>query len=361
MPCRAGWRSAAAMQFVLRAVLCGSAVATAQATAAGGGARVRTPASSPAPARSTPIQWAMAPVGNPTESDDVSVSYKSGSSKTGGTPFLKPNWGYDKWRNYPRWELIHKEIHHDGSRTRRISVVDYGSDQGFFSVSTAYAFPNAEVISVELGDAGGSGWSRGKMDVLWIQERKIRAYRVQPRVVICQTRLNVGHFADLLRSGVTHDYQYVLSVFHWFPMVTRAEFEKVLVTMLRNARTTFIELPPTGDHPNFKNQIGWHRFVRWYDGRTDVGQVIKDALHAQHVPGKVRLLGRVQWMGKGRYQPVEYPRGNISVEGPWARELYRVDVQQQTPPGGNCRAHHRIYGCRAETTPRPVRYSNCRQ
>eukprot|EP01062_Namystynia_karyoxenos_P068234 TRINITY_DN625_c0_g2_i2.p1 TRINITY_DN625_c0_g2~~TRINITY_DN625_c0_g2_i2.p1 ORF type:complete len:375 (+),score=70.22 TRINITY_DN625_c0_g2_i2:74-1126(+) len=336
---------------VLFAVLCSSAVAEARSTSS-----VNRSSSVAEPEIG---QWVKVG-GNPRDIANVSVSYKSGSSKTGGTPFLKPNWGYDQWRNYPRWELIHKEIQHDGDRTRPISVVDYGSDQGFFSVSTAYAFPQAEVISVELGDAGGSSWSRGSMDVLWIQEQKIRAYRIQPRVVICQTKLTVQHFADLLRSGVTHDYQYVLSVFHWLPMATRAEFEVVLVTMLRNARTTFIELPSMADHPNFKGQTGYKRFAKWYDGRDDIGQVIKDALRARHVSGTVRLLGRVQWTGKGRYQPVAYPRGSVSAGDPWARGLYRVDIPQEKPPAGDCRAHHRIYGCRTETAPRPVRYSNCR-
>eukprot|EP01062_Namystynia_karyoxenos_P068231 TRINITY_DN625_c0_g1_i1.p1 TRINITY_DN625_c0_g1~~TRINITY_DN625_c0_g1_i1.p1 ORF type:complete len:411 (+),score=107.23 TRINITY_DN625_c0_g1_i1:74-1234(+) len=275
----------------------------------------------------------------------------------GKTPFLQPEWGYNKKRNHARWAFIHKEIAMDGVGDRKLSLVDYGSDEGYFSISVAHAFPRSVVMGVELGGVGGSIWmKKGSMDVLQTQERKIREFGVQPRVVICQTGVAPKHFFALRKEGLRHDYQFVLSVFHWFSMPDRTSFEEVLVAMLGNARTTFIELPIVGDRgPRFAKQVGWANFLKWYDGRSDIGQVLRDSLRAQGVDGEVRLVGSVKWY------PADPKKGETKD---WMREVYRVDIPRRPEydqPGvpWDCDAHFRVYGCNETTSPQPVRYAKC--
>eukprot|EP00756_Hemistasia_phaeocysticola_P016041 Hpha_TRINITY_DN15451_c2_g3::TRINITY_DN15451_c2_g3_i2::g.174844::m.174844 len=266
------------------------------------------------------------------------------------TPFLK-SWGYNHKRNVPRWGFLHKEIAADGDVNRPFSLVDYGSDEGFFSISVAKAFPRSLVIGVEMGGVGGSIWvKQGQKDVLKVTEGKIREHGVQPRVVMCQTGVGPQHFSALANAGARHDYQFVLSVFHWFSMPDRTSFEEVLVTMLSNAKTTFIELPIVGDRgTRFSKQVGWDKFLRWYDGRSDIGEILRDSLKARGVEGTVKKIGGVKWY------PADPKRGETKD---WMRETYRVDVPSASGRW-DCEQHFKLYGCNRTTSPAPVRYSKC--
>ncbi|KAJ9447199.1 hypothetical protein DIPPA_35678 [Diplonema papillatum] len=230
------------------------------------------------------------------------------------------------------------------------SVVDYGADEGYFSISTAFAFPQATVIAVDMGGVGGSIWKKGDYDVLKIQETKIGDYGVAPRVVICQTAAKPDHFFALDKAGTGHDYQFVLSVFHWFTMEDRQSFEKVLVRLFRNAKTTFIELPIAGDYSErFMKQVGSQYFTKWYDGRSDIAQIIRDSLIAQGATGVVKKIGSVKWL------PGDKKKG----ERDWDREVFRVDLDEHAPLPFDCHAHFAIYGCAPETNPAKVAYSKC--
>jgi len=266
------------------------------------------------------------------------------------TPFLEA-WGYNHKRNKPRWGFLHREIAADGDVTRAFSLVDYGSDEGYFSISVAKAFPRSLVIGVEMGGVGGSIWKKaGTKDVLKVTEDKVREHKVQPRVVMCQTAVAPQHFTALSQAGAVHDYQFVLSVFHWFSMPDRKSFEEVLVTMLTNAKTTFIELPIVGDRgTRFSKQVGWDKFLRWYDGRSDIGAIISDSLKARGVEGAVKKIGGVKWY------PADPKRGETKD---WMRETYRVDVPSASGRW-DCEEHFKLYGCNRTTSPAPVRYSKC--
>eukprot|EP01065_Artemidia_motanka_P035690 TRINITY_DN43580_c0_g1_i1.p1 TRINITY_DN43580_c0_g1~~TRINITY_DN43580_c0_g1_i1.p1 ORF type:complete len:342 (+),score=103.23 TRINITY_DN43580_c0_g1_i1:60-1085(+) len=299
---------------------------------------------------SDPSPVTRAPVGSRVVSVPSRSADSHGQPKPVQTPFLEA-WGYNWKRNRARWAFLHKEIARDGSASRPFSLVDYGSDEGFFSVSVAKAFPRSVVVGVEMGGVGGSIWKKkGQLDVLKVTENKIREHGVQPRIVMCQTAVKPKHFYALRDAGARHDYQFVLSVFHWFSMPDRAAFEEVLVTMFGNARTTFIEMPIVGDRgPRFSKQVGWNNFLKWYDGRNEFGQVIEDSLNAQNVKGTVRKIGGVKWY------PADPKRGETED---WMRDVYRVDI----PDGSvewDCETHFRLYGCNRTTSPSPVRYSKC--
>ena len=224
------------------------------------------------------------------------------------------------------------------------------ADEGYFSISTSYAFQKANVIALDMGGFGGSIWKNSAThDVLTIQSSKIKEYGRGERVTICQTAAKPAHFDKLLEKTSGHDYQFVLSVFHWFEMPDRTSFEGVLVNLLMNAKTTFIELPIAGDFgPRFMKQVGSKNFVKWYDGRSDIKQIIIDSLKAKSVTGTVTKVGSVKWL------PGDKKKG----EKDWDRELFRVDMENSPSPY-SCETHFSVYGCAEVTKPNPVPYSKC--
>lgn len=252
---------------------------------------------------------------------------------------LEP-WGYNRDRNVPRGRAILSSIASDVEAGRfeatggSFSLVDYGSDQGYFSISISKIFPASQVMGIEMGGVGGEIWKKSNsQDVLVIQEGKIREHGVEKNMRICQTKVLPTSFFALKDQRLVSDYQLVLSVFHWFDLPTRAEFDRTISTLFLNARTTFIELPIIGDNSALiRKQVGWKNFVKWYDGRTDMTQIITEAAKSEGLTVRVTLVASVEWIK-------------------WQRETYRVDVlgapPEGVPPAINfgCEARRTIYGC----------------
>jgi hypothetical protein len=268
--------------------------------------------------------------------------YDSGRMKRRREEAYLPTWGYNADRNLARFKCIYMYINdltieHHGSFT----MVDYGADQGFFSISMAHAFPDAVVMAVEMGGVGGEIWKKkGQLDVLKIQENKMKEHKVT-NVVMCQTKVQPEQFFALKEKNIQHDFQLVLSIFHWFDLKTREEFEKTIVTLFHNARRTIIELPTIGDNGALiRKQVGYKNFAAWYDGRTDVGQIIRESGEAQGVKLSVELLCKNKWLE-------------------WTRDVYAVSIvddnSKQFTGKFDCDGHKEVYGC----TPRESKYTQC--
>lgn len=283
--------------------------------------------------------------------DEPKSSKNVGSNAHSGFQMLSP-WGYNKDRNVPRGKAILGSLNDDvengrfatNDRSEAIfTLVDYGSDQGYFSISVAKLFPKANVIGVEMGGVGGEIWKKAdSQDVLSIQEDKIQEHGVGRNMHICQTKVVPEQFFALKDKNLVSDYQFVLSVFHWFDLPTRTEFDKTISTLFLNARTTFIELPIIGDNsPLIRKQVGWKNFVKWYDGRTDMTQIIAEAAEAHGLSVKIALVAAVPWVK-------------------WQRETYRVDVLSvgggEAAPAINfdCVERRKIYRCASR-----AKYSSC--
>jgi hypothetical protein len=254
-----------------------------------------------------------------------------------------PPWGYNTDRNVGRWKVIGKAIAADEARHRgRFVLMDYGADQGFFSISAAKMYPNADVMGVEMGGIGGEIWKKTG-DVLRTQEGKLKEHGVR-NYLICQGKVLPEHFFKLHDAAIAHDYQFILSVFHWFDLPTRDGFERTVAMAFRNAKTTFIELPTIGDNSaQIRRQVGWKNFVKWYDGRTDCGKILRDAAVAQNIKVKVTLLYEGKWMR-------------------WTRDVYRVDFLGDVKDGDvvapsdtyheqfACSHRRKILGCSTDRT-----------
>jgi hypothetical protein len=243
------------------------------------------------------------------------------------------SWGYNSHRNIPRMTAIEAAIKSDWKDPSHaeFTLVDYGSDQGYFAITLAQKFPRSHVISIEMGGVGGEIWKKeGSVDVLVIQENMANERDVT-NMRICQTKVLPTMFDELNAANVKHRYQLVLSVFHWFALPTRAAFEHAITNLFKNAATTFIELPTIGDRSEaIRKQVGWENFEKWYDGRDDIGVIIADAAKSANLRVRVTKLVSVPWVK-------------------WSRDMYRVDVEgfSVRPSDGakECSARRATYQC----------------
>jgi hypothetical protein len=235
------------------------------------------------------------------------LAAKSGEGENGAIQA----WGYNSDRNVPRLAAIEAAIAADwkDASGAEFTLVDYGADQGYFSITLAHKFPRSRVISVEMGGVGGEIWKKkGTLDVIAIQEDMAKQHGVT-NMRICQTKVLPTMFDALNAANINHRYQLVLSVFHWFELPTRAAFEHAITNLFKNAATTFIELPTIGDRSaEIRGQVGWKNFERWYDGRNDIGVILADAAKSANLRVRVTMLVSVPW-------------------AKWSRDLYRVDVE----------------------------------
>ena len=268
-----------------------------------------------------------------------SEAKREGVVPVGEAPMLEP-WGYNKNRNIPRWKALWRSIADDVAKEGdTFTLIDYGSDQGFFSVSVAKSFPNALVMGIEAGGDGGSIWNKKakvQIDVLEIQESKFREHHLN-NVLICQTKAHQDQFTQLREKGLVSRYQFVLSVFHWFQLPTAEAFQKAVCTLFLNAKTTFIELPTIGDRSALiKKQVGWDNWSKWYAGHDSVDSLLKTAAQAQGLKVKVTKIASLPWIR-------------------WTRDVYRVDVlddqdeahkqAKPSPATFGCEERKTIYGC----------------
>jgi hypothetical protein len=275
-----------------------------------------------------------------------------------------PPWGYNSDRNVPRWRAIAASIKTDlneGTSPADFTLVDYGADQGYFSVSAAHAFPQAFVIAVEGGGKGGAIWCSGKKcpDVHSIQEEAIANNSISDeRISLCKTFVSPETFAQLKQSRQVHTYQFILSVFHWFPMNNRREFEEAVVDLFSNARTTFIELPTIGDNSALiRKQVRYEYWSKWYDGRSDVGAILRDAIRARGMQATVTKIASLPWVKWARVVYRVDVHGGVTREGHEAAASAGVGGASLQDGGGaatvdpfsgfsySCETHRRIYKC----------------
>ena len=197
-------------------------------------------------------------------------------------------WGYASDTMYRRrWALIKPEIARD-----RFTLIDWGSDSGWFSVTTALAFPGSTVLAVDgsvmLGD------SNIQEHLAKIAEEKIE----NDTLVNCLFDANT--FAAL-KSCPVH-YQYALSVFHWMgdgigrPLHDKNDWDQAFLDLIQCAEVTFFEIP-NEDNP----QETPHRIRTWYDGRS-AAQAMTDAIQRSGTNAEFRLLGDIEHSDKGHRQ-----------------------------------------------------------
>eukprot|EP00667_Euglena_gracilis_P016977 EG_transcript_17833 len=267
---------------------------------------------------------------NTDDDDDDEAFPDSLVNKSHCPPLPYKSFGYQPRTNLPRWTAICEELWMDlqtASRKRPV-VFDYGSNQGFFSISVALTFPQSLVVSLDMhqtkerniqGGHGGMDKKAGKSHY-----KMIEIYSVKNNV-ICDMKFGPETFRTLMQNDITLDYQLTLSVFHWLPISSRAHFEEVLVSHLRNARTTFLELPS----PTQKPCANYLSYKRWYDGRKNVSLIILQSCQRQG------LNVRLKQITPGYKQE--------------HRVVFRIDLVDAVPTHFRCNRTCTLLGCRTDT------------
>jgi hypothetical protein len=195
-------------------------------------------------------------------------------------------WGYASDTMYhQRWALIEPQMTRD-----RFTLIDWGSDSGWFSVTTALAFPRSNVLAVDgsvmLGD------TNIQQHLAKIAEEKIE------NDSLVNSLFDANTFAALKSHAV--NYQYALSVFHWMgdgigrPLSDKNDWDQAFLDLIQCAEVTFFEVP-NEDNP----QETPHRIRAWYNGRT-VDQTISDAIRRSGTNATITLLGDIEHSNKGR-------------------------------------------------------------
>lgn len=294
----------------------------------------------------------------PTSFDVLSVARRA----VGG---MKLSWGYASSRNEARWAIMAPvvvEAMFDVARSTAapsgafrcpaapganslfsppLVAIDYGADQGYFSVALAVAArevvaalcpqspisgaasPSAAslVLAVEKGGVGGSLWvsrrgaqtaptgkqrspNNGHLDVhLRIRDGAAR-FGVASSVRVCPVEVTAATWqqwedVSVATSGGSParcgaSVQLALSMLHWVSgLDTRDAFLRGIGDLAAKARLTVVELP----HPAARRTFGEKRYRAWYrgDGRENVTALLAEAA-AVHCPAcRVRLLGRTAW------------------------------------------------------------------
>eukprot|EP01102_Stenamoeba_stenopodia_P007805 TRINITY_DN2205_c0_g1_i1.p1 TRINITY_DN2205_c0_g1~~TRINITY_DN2205_c0_g1_i1.p1 ORF type:complete len:489 (-),score=152.84 TRINITY_DN2205_c0_g1_i1:67-1533(-) len=244
----------------------------------------------------------------------------------------KESYGYHPIRNLPRWMMIARELDGDLKENpdllkkpaEEMTMVDYGSNYGYFSVHLAQKFPNGKMVSLE-GEATTEYKSAATVHKEKLQELGVN------NNYICRTRTQPHAFTALKNSHQVYAYQLCLSVFHWFNMPTKESFEEALYNHLMNSRTTFIELPEARKYDGREGQHAWDWVNKWYNGRTEV-QIIND------------LAKKYLW---GRYEVKVL--GAISHDNRTVRKMLRVDLLDNHP-SADVNVVLKTYGCNKDNT-----------
>jgi len=176
-------------------------------------------------------------------------------------------YGGRTWQNYAgRWAAIEEELQNWVSRQHlsSFSVLDIGSNGGFFSVQTAGVFPQALVIGVEgsVGVGNGNQSAPGNLNATSLREtpsiqnhlKWIQKLELQNNVIANEV-WDSNHVKGLARHGFSVDVMYLLSVFHWMDLYSRKSGQyasgstynvedsvNFMANILSLARLHFIEL-----------------------------------------------------------------------------------------------------------------------
>lgn len=219
-------------------------------------------------------------------------------------------WGYASDTMYRRrWALIEPEISRD-----RFTLIDWGSDSGWFSVTTALAFPRSNVLAVDgsvmLGDSN-------------IQEHlaKIADEKIENDTLV-NCLFDANTFAAL-KSYPVH-YQYALSVFHWMGdgigqvLRDKNDWDRAFLDLIQCAEVTFFEVP-NEESPDETP----HRIRAWYDGRA-VAQAMTDAIQQSGTDAEFKLLGDIEHGNKGHRKLFVIRSGVSAIDAERSGEVAEV-------------------------------------
>ncbi|MCH1430108.1 MAG: hypothetical protein GWP59_04610 [Chlamydiales bacterium] len=197
--------------------------------------------------------------------------------------------GYRKDKNHTRWKAISAELKKDNPQGN-VTVVDYGSDRGAFSIATAKTLKHARVVSfesdvMERAAAKQKGQNRAP-SAIEIHKRQLNQLGVNNNTILNRTA-SAKDFREFNKRKIHFTYQYCLSFFHWLNVNGTKSFEKALAAHVKNANTSFFEMISKKQYlrHNFKPRV-----ESWFKKGETQEQAIKRALKNQGVDATVRKV-----------------------------------------------------------------------
>ncbi|PTN34155.1 FkbM family methyltransferase [Desulfonatronum sp. SC1] len=194
-----------------------------------------------------------------------------------------PNVGYRKEHNKYRWDAIVPHIDKDCFK-----VLDIGSNYGYFSLSLASHYPNAQIFSIEGEFGTGNQESKGL---------KIHHSIKNDHFIYNNFIYNTLLTDDLVKlfneKSIVFDYQISFSVFHWIVYLKYANngssqnIKKMFVDQLKMAKTTFLELP------SFGQQTSMSPYYADHDSFDHLFSELN-----RELPLEFEKIGECNWYGK---------------------------------------------------------------
>jgi hypothetical protein len=247
---------------------------------------------------------------------------------------LNASWGYAVGRNAARWALIRQSLiqspplsilreqnkEDGGSHGTLFEVVDFGADQGYFTLSTSLLLSALlryygrdgyyiRALAVEKGGFGGSFWKAQEMKARSVHDiftsmAHSMSVDAAVRFSLCPTVVNALTFhRDMSRAHCQPTVQLLLSMLHWVDGVDgEAGLLRAICNLAKNAEVTFVELP----HPAARKTFGVRRYAEWYRREVNVTKLLQKAVHPANCEARcatVDVVGRTPW-GKGLFREI---------------------------------------------------------
>ena len=223
--------------------------------------------------------------------------------------------GYNTSNVYnDRWDLINKNIIKD-----EFSLLDWGSDEGWFSVKASQTYASSSIISVD------AGMMMNKDSVLSHYNKIID--RGLKNNFLVNSYFGASTFKELKRFRC--DYQLVLSVFHWLgdgygsKIKTISDWDNLFCDMIQVANITFFEIPNVLD-PNETP----HRIRHWYNGRDEL-TILTQALKNRDISAEIKCIGSIQHGEKGERKLFKIELANKLQKSPVNHIINCINIEGQ--------------------------------
>jgi len=239
------------------------------------------------------------------------------STRVGTPTQVKRNatsWGYAADRNAARLEVIEPWLRSALSqvcRTRphQLTGIDFGADQGYFSVELAkllrsvdhcdaHVVGAAQVFAVEKGGPGGTLWSKTTNATSILVSKLQSLLPADVEGYLCPTEVDRATFTTVAPQ-CQPSVQFVLSMLHWVRLVDGVPgLCQAVCGMIRAAAVTVLELP----HPRARRTYGESRYRGWYRYESNLTKLLEGCV-VKFCPrcSTVTWIGQTPW-GKGLFR-----------------------------------------------------------
>jgi len=213
------------------------------------------------------------------------------------------------WEQYTgRWAKIEEALA-PFINERDSTLIDVGSNFGYFSLHAAMVSPKLNVFGIEGSIGAGNGnkgseWAEHSPAVLnhlkWIGKLAL------PNCAIVNEVWNYDRVSDLVARGLKVDVMFLLSVFHHIDNASRDQYKRdgmshvegtvqLMAKMLQLASMHFVELPTLGNAMRTGDDM---RLKHVYEKYKNEEEFLSAAIQVSSVPKVLTRIykGNAHWL-----------------------------------------------------------------